>query len=159
MLKFLTKQFLYGRLYFWLKERIGRILFLFIAIFLVIYFHNEYLNYIEYKNKFDGGYIGLSFIIKNTLILLIAFGYFYFYLFLDKAKKLINKNEEKTKKEKNNEMVDNLDQFLEYDEIDRNSQFKGFANVDDRSIMNATFNLVNDSNKELLEKMVSELNI
>ena len=119
MLKFLTKQLLYGRLYLWLKERIGGILFLFIAIFLVIYFHNEYLNYVEYKNKFDGGYIGLSFIIKNTLILLIAFGYFYFYLFLDKAKKFINKNEEKTKKEKNSEMVDNLDQFLEDDEIDR----------------------------------------
>ena len=119
MFKFLTKQFLYGRLYLWLKERIGGILFLFIAIFLVIYFHNEYLNYVEYKNKFDGSYIGLSFIIKNTLILLIAFGYFYFYLFLDKAKKLINKNEEKTKEEKNSEMVDSLDQFLEDDEIDR----------------------------------------
>ena len=120
MFKFLTKQFLYGRLYLWLKERIGGILFLFIAIFLVIYFHNEYLNYVEYKNKFDGGYIGLSFIIKNSLILLIAFGYFYFYLFLDKAKKLINRNnEEIIKEEKNSEMVENLDEFLEEDEIDR----------------------------------------
>ena len=34
-------------------------------------------------------------------------------------KKLINKNEEKTKDEKNSEMVDSLDQFLEDDEIDR----------------------------------------
>jgi len=120
MFKFLTKQFLYGRLYLWLKERIGRILFLFISIFLIIYFHNEYLNYVEYKNKFDGGYIGLSFIIKNSLILLIAFGYFYFYLFLDKAKKLINRNnEEIIKEEKNSEMVENLDEFLEEDEIDR----------------------------------------
>ena len=38
---------------------------------------------------------------------------------LDKAKKLIKKNEEKNKDEKNSEMVDNLDQFLEDDEIDR----------------------------------------
>ena len=57
------------------------------------------------------------------------------------------------------EKRNNLKSKLLYDEIDRNSQFKGFANVDDRSIMNATFNLVNDSNKELFEKMVSELNI
>ena len=64
MFRFLTKQFLYGRLYLWTKEKIGGILFLFIAIFLVIYFHNEYLNYVEYKNKFDGGYIGLSFIVS-----------------------------------------------------------------------------------------------
>jgi|TARA_R110000803_G_scaffold64128_1_gene125024 hypothetical protein len=119
MFKFLTKQFFYGRLYLWVKEKIGGILFLFIAIFLVIYFHNEYLNYVEYKNKFDGGYIGLSFIIKNALILLIAFSYFYFYLFLDTAKKLINKNEEQFKEEKNGEMVKNLDEFLEEDEIDR----------------------------------------
>ena len=106
MFKFLTKQFFYGRLYLWVKEKIGGILFLFIAIFLVIYFHNEYLNYVEYKNKFDG-------------ILLIAFSYFYFYLFLDTAKKLIKKNEEQFKEEKNGEMVKNLDEFLEEDEIDR----------------------------------------
>ena len=42
------------------------------------------------------------------------------------------------------EKRNNLKSKLLYDEIDRNSQFKGFANVDDRSIMNATFNLVND---------------
>ena len=111
--KFLTKQFLYGRIYLWIKEKIGGILFLFIAIFLVIYFHNEYLNYVEYKNKFDGGYIGLSFIIKNTLILIVAFIYFYFYSFLNRAKKSIKKNEEQTKEENNNEMVDNLDHFLD----------------------------------------------
>ena len=119
MFKFLTKQFLYGRLYLWLKERIGGILFLFIAIFLVIYFHNEYLNYVEYKNKFDGGYIGLSFIIKNTLILIVAFIYFYFYSFLNRAKKSIKINEEQAEQKNEGEMVDNLDQFLEDDEIDR----------------------------------------
>jgi len=104
---------------FWTKEKIGGILFLFIAIFLVIYFHNEYLNYVEYKNKFDGGYIGLSFIIKNTLILIVAFIYFYFYSFLNRAKKSIKKSEENIKQTEDTEMVDNLDQFLEDDEIDR----------------------------------------
>ena len=53
MFKFLTKQFLYGRLYLWLKERIGGILLFTIAIFLIFYFHNEYLNYVEYKTKFE----------------------------------------------------------------------------------------------------------
>ena len=57
------------------------------------------------------------------------------------------------------EKKNNLKSKLLYDEIDRNSQFKGFANIDDRSIMNATFNIVNDSNKDLFEKMASELNI
>ena len=119
MFKFLTKQFLYGRLYLWLKERIGGILLLAISIFLIFYFHNEYLNYVEYKNKFDGGYIGLSFIIKNTLILTVAFIYFYFYSFLNRAKKSIKKSEENIKQTEDTEMVDNLDHFLEDDEIDR----------------------------------------
>ncbi len=100
MLKFLTKQFLYGRLYLWLKERIGGILLLAIAIFLIFYFHSEYLHYVEYKTKFEESYIGLSFIIKNTLILLIAGGYFYFYLFLNKANKSIKEDKEIPKKKK-----------------------------------------------------------
>ncbi len=35
-----------------------------------------------------------------------------------------------------------------YDEIDRNSLFKGFAEKEDRSIMNVTFNLTDESKKE-----------
>ena len=93
MLKFLTKQFLYGRLYLWLKERIGGILMLAIAIFLIIYFHNEYLNYVEYKTKFEESYIGLSFVVKNILILLVSGSYFYFYFFLNKTKQVIKKDE------------------------------------------------------------------
>ena len=78
MFKFLTKQFLYGRLYLWLKDRIGGILFLVVALFLIIYFHNEYLKYVEYKTKFAESYIGISFIVKNLLILSVADAYFYF---------------------------------------------------------------------------------
>ena len=75
---------------------------------------------VEYKNKFDGGYIGLSFIVKNILILLIAGGYFYFYFFLNKADKLIKEDKEISKKvtnENKEEMVDSLEEFLEDDEI------------------------------------------
>ena len=120
MFKFLTKQFLYGRLYLWLKERIGGILLLSIAIFLIFYFHNEYLNYVEYKTKFEESYIGLSFIIKNILILIIAGGYFYFYFFLNKANISIKEEREVPKQattENNEEMVNSLDEFLEDDEL------------------------------------------
>jgi phosphoserine aminotransferase len=46
-----------------------------------------------------------------------------------------------------------------YDEIDRNSQFKGFANKDDRSIMNVTFNLVDESNKQVFDQLILDSNI
>jgi phosphoserine aminotransferase len=38
-----------------------------------------------------------------------------------------------------------------YDEIDRNTLFEGFANLNDRSAMNATFNLVDDSSAEIFD--------
>ncbi len=48
---------------------------------------------------------------------------------------------------------------LLYTEIDRNPLFKGFAAKEDRSIMNATFNLVDDSLKETFDKMWKEAEI
>ena len=116
MFKFLTKQFLYGRLYLWIKDKIGGILTVAVAIFLIFYIHNEYLNYVEYKTKFEENYIGLSFIIKNLLIFLIAIGYFYFYFSLNKATKSINETKE-TLKENKQEMVKSLDEFLDDDEL------------------------------------------
>lgn len=41
---------------------------------------------------------------------------------------------------------------LLYSEVDINPLFKGYTAVEDRSIMNATFNLVNDSLKERFDK-------
>lgn len=40
---------------------------------------------------------------------------------------------------------------LLYTEIDRNSLFKGFAELEDRSFMNVTFNLTNEANKEAFD--------
>ena len=117
MFKFLTKQFIYGRIYLWIKDKLGAILFLFISIFLIIYFHNEYLNYIEYKEKLAESYVGLSFVIKNILILLVAGGYFYFYSSLNRTKKNIETVKEETEKE--DDRVDSLDYFLKDDEINR----------------------------------------
>ena len=128
MFKWISKQLLYGQIYHWAKERLSGILFTVIILFLIIYFHNEYLKYIEFKEKNSGNYIGISFLIKNTLILIVTFSYFYFYKFLNKAKNLIKKKEEQLnqtsntdiiKTVDNNEMVDNLDKFLEDDEMNR----------------------------------------
>ena len=124
MFKFLTKQFIYGRIYLWIKDRLGAILFLSISIFLIIYFHNEYLKYIEYKEKFAESYVGLSFVIKNILILLVAGGYFYFYFVLGRNKKNIeeksNQKQASVKEEsKSSDMVSSLDEFLSDDELNK----------------------------------------
>ena len=124
MFKFLTKQFIYGRIYLWIKDRLGAILFLSISIFLIIYFHNEYLKYIEYKEKFAESYVGLSFVIKNILILLVAGGYFYFYFVLRSSKKnieekSIQKQTDEKEEMKGSNMVSSLDEFLDDDELNR----------------------------------------
>ena len=121
MIKFLTKQFLYGRLYLWAKERLSGIFLGIVIIFLIIYIHSEYLNYVEFKEKSSNSYVGISFIIKNTLILLVALGCFYFYSILGKTKKLIEDDENipNKKRENETERVENLDYFLNDDEINR----------------------------------------
>ena len=46
-----------------------------------------------------------------------------------------------------------------YDEIDKNELFEGFAAVEDRSIMNVTFNLTDQSNKDIFDEIVLKKNI
>lgn len=48
---------------------------------------------------------------------------------------------------------------LLYSEIDINPLFKGFAAKEDRSLMNATFNLTNENLKETFDSMVKEAGI
>lgn len=48
---------------------------------------------------------------------------------------------------------------LIYDEIDRNSMFVGFAEKEDRSLMNVTFNMTDETHKELFDKMWNEAGI
>lgn len=48
---------------------------------------------------------------------------------------------------------------LLYSEIDLNPVFDGYANKDDRSIMNATFNLTNDGLKTTFDTMLQEAGI
>ena len=121
MIQFLTKLFIYRQIYNFIKERIVGISFTAIMIFLIIYIHSEYLNYVEFKEKTSANYIGLSFIIKNSLILIVTLSYFYFYRFLSKAKKKIENNEINFVQNKDNgsERIDDLDYFLNDDEINR----------------------------------------
>ena len=48
---------------------------------------------------------------------------------------------------------------LIYDEIDRNPLFEGFAHTDDRSNMNATFNLKDDQQAEVFDLLWNQANI
>ena len=121
MIQFITKLLIYRQIYNFIKERIVGISFTAIMIFLIIYIHSEYLNYVEFKEKTTANYIGLSFIIKNSLILIVTLSYFYFYRFLSKAKKTIEKNEVNSIQNKDNgsERIDDLNYFLNDNEINR----------------------------------------
>tara|TARA_B110000037_G_scaffold190474_1_gene223378 strand:+ start:171 stop:542 length:372 start_codon:yes stop_codon:yes gene_type:complete len=121
MIQFITKLFIYRQIYNFIKERIVGISFTAIMIFLIIYIHSEYLNYVEFKEKTSANYIGLSFIIKNSLILMVTLSYFYFYRFLSKAKKKIENNQINffQNKDDGSERIDDLDYFLNDDEINR----------------------------------------
>ena len=121
MFQFLTKLFIYRQIYNFIKERIVGISFTAIMIFLIIYIHSEYLNYVEFKEKTSANYIGLSFIIKNGLILIVTLSYLYFYRFLSKAKKTIEKTEVNSNQNKDDqsERIDDLNYFLNDDEINR----------------------------------------
>jgi phosphoserine aminotransferase len=48
---------------------------------------------------------------------------------------------------------------LLYSEIDRNPLFKGFAEKQDRSSMNVTFNLTNENHKDAFDKLWNEIGI
>ena len=122
MFKWLGKQFAYGRLYLWAKERLSGLLLTIILLILVFYINSEYLNYIEFQTSNDANYIGLSFIIKNTLILSIVFGYIYFYKKINQTKVSIKETKEtiiKENKTNDKERVTSLEEFLTDEEIDR----------------------------------------
>ena len=122
MFKWFGKQFLYGRIYLWAKERLSGLILALILLILVFYIHSEYLNYIEFKSENEANYIGISFVIKNTLILSIVLGYIYYYRKITQTQDSIKETKEtivKENKTDDKEKVSSLDQFLEDDEIDR----------------------------------------
>jgi phosphoserine aminotransferase len=58
------------------------------------------------------------------------------------------------------EAINNQKAATLYAEIDRNDLFKGFVEqVEDRSVMNATFNLTDESHKETFDQMLKDAGI
>jgi|TARA_B100001939_G_scaffold151066_1_gene130577 phosphoserine aminotransferase len=57
------------------------------------------------------------------------------------------------------EKLNNYKAKLIYDEIDRNKAFVGFAEIEDRSLMNATFNLVNGVDGKKFNELCLKNNI
>jgi hypothetical protein len=116
--KLLSKQFILGRVFFWIKPKLSAFLLLLLIISLTIYIHSQYLSYIEYTQKIsvkDFG-IGFSFIIKNTIIILAIIIYLIFTFMLNKTDSSESKNIE-VKKSNDNEKTNSLDFLLEKDKL------------------------------------------
>ena len=80
------------------------------------------MNYLQFKQKTEGDYIGLSFVIKNLFILLITLFYFYFYFLLKKTDKSLHKSEKKIKEYNEVNRVVSLDYFLTDEEINKKNK-------------------------------------
>ncbi len=118
--KLLSRQFILGRFIFWIKPKLNAFLLLLLVVGLTIYIHSQYLSYIEYTERIsvkDFG-IGISFIIKNTIIILAIIIYLIFTFMLNKAKPNQTKKVEITNKENDNERTDSLDFLLEKDKLE-----------------------------------------
>jgi len=118
--KLLSKQFILGRVFFWIKPKLSAFLLLLLVVGLTIYIHSQYLSYIEYTQRIsakDFG-IGVSFIIKNAIIILAIIIYLIFTFMLNKAKPNQIKKLEIINKENDNERTDSLDFLLEKDKLE-----------------------------------------
>ena len=115
--KLLSRQFILGRFIFWLKPKLNAFLLLLLVISLTVYIHSQYLSYIEYTQRISVKElgIGLSFIIKNTIIILAIIIYLVFTFMLNKSKPSSSKVVEI--KNNSNERVNNLDFLLEKDKL------------------------------------------
>ena len=115
--KLLSRQFILGGFIFWLKPKLNAFLLLLLVISLTVYIHSQYLSYIEYTERISVKElgIGLSFIIKNTIIILAIIIYLVFTFMLNKSKPSSSKEEEI--KNNSNERVDNLNFLLEKDKL------------------------------------------
>jgi hypothetical protein len=115
--KLLSRQFILGRFIFWLKPKLNAFLLLLLVISLTVYIHSQYLSYIEYTERISVKElgIGLSFIIKNTIIILAIIIYLVFTFMLNKSKP--SSSNEVEIKNNSNERVNNLDFLLEKDKL------------------------------------------
>ena len=121
--KLLSRQFILGRFVFWLKPKLNAFLLLLLVISLTVYIHSQYLSYIEYTQRISVKElgIGLSFIIKNTIIIIAIIIYLFFTFMLNKSKPSSSKEVEK--KNNSNERVNNLDFLLEKDKLQSKKKY------------------------------------
>jgi len=120
LVKLLSKQFILGRFIFWIKPKLNAFLLLLLVVGLTMYIHSQYLSYVEYTQKTsvkDFG-IGISFLIKNTIIILAITIYLVFTFMLNKAKPNQTKKSEIAKKDNDNQKVESLDFLLEKDKLE-----------------------------------------
>lgn len=126
LVKLLSKQFILGRFIFWIKPKLNAFLLLLLVVGLTMYIHSQYLSYVEYTQKIsvkDFG-IGISFIIKNTIIILAIIIYLVFTFMLNKAKPNQTKKSEIIKKDNDDQRVDSLDFLLEKDKLENKLDLK-----------------------------------
>ena len=118
--KLLSRQFILGRFIFWIKPKLNAFLLLLLVVGLTIYIHSQYLSYIEYTQKISAKDFGIviSFVIKNTIIILAIIIYLIFTFMLNKAKPNQTKKVEIINKENDNERTDSLDFLLEKDKLE-----------------------------------------
>ena len=102
-----------------MKSNLGRAFFFGLVIFLIFYFHSEYLQYVDLKQYTYGNYIGISFIVKNLLIIIVTISYLYFYFFLGKSVKSIEILQKNIKNCDEIDRVDSLSFFLTEEEINK----------------------------------------
>lgn len=74
MLSFLTRFTLFLKIYNWIKPRLKGLVILFVSIFIISYSHNEYLKWSAISG--EKLFLGYSFVLKNTLIILSVLFYF-----------------------------------------------------------------------------------
>ena len=118
--KLLSRQFILGRFIFWIKPMLSAFLLLLLVVGLTIYIHSQYLSYIEYTQRIsakDFG-IGVSFVIKNTIIILAIIIYLIFTFMLNNAKPNQIKKVENINKENGNERTNSLEFLLEKDKLE-----------------------------------------
>ena len=117
--KLLSRQFILGRFIFWVKPKLSAFFLLLLVVGLTIYIHSQYLSYIEYTQRIsvkDFG-IGVSFIVKNIIIILAIIIYLIFTFMLNKTKPNQTKTTEIINKDNDSERVDSLDFLLEKDKL------------------------------------------
>lgn len=118
--KVLTKQFIFGRIFFWIKPKVYSIFYLTLILCLTIYLHGQYLSYIEFVQRISirEFEIKVSYIIKNLVIIcsIITFVIFNLNKKINGLKKIENINQKNTitQNDKNLDTLLNKEKLIDH---------------------------------------------